>query len=165
MVCQRKITGTHCWILTARMFNICACYSFRKKLSFVQRLCDLQKGRINVEREKNKKAKTHALTAAVTGEMLNLHLHQGRAYIRYVCIELINHPMFKSDLVIRLACLDYAVLFTLPKDQAAGCYSHLFHSCCVRDCLAKELKIVHMDDLYIWSSCTLVQRWKIWSRF
>ena len=60
-------------------------------------------------------------------EMLNQHVDQGRAYNRYLCKVLINHPTFKSDLVVGLACFDYAVLFTKPKDQAAGCYSRLFH--------------------------------------
>ena len=45
-----------------------------------------------------------------------------------------------------LACFDYFFLFTMPKDQAAGCYSLLFHSFCVRGWLAKELKNIHMDD-------------------
>ena len=63
-----------------------------------------------------------------------------------MCKELINHPTFKSDLVVGLACFDYAVLFTMPKDQAAGCYSRLFYSFCVRGWLAKELQNIHMDD-------------------
>ena len=78
--------------------------------------------------------------------IFNPKVDQGRAYIRYVCKELINHPTFKSDLVVGLACFDYAVLFTMPKDQAAGCYSRLFHSFCVRGWLARELKDLYMDD-------------------
>ena len=78
--------------------------------------------------------------------MFKAHVDQGRAYIRYACKELINHPTFKSDLVVGLACFDYAVLFTLPKNQAAGCYSRLFHSFCVGGWLAKEIKNIHMDD-------------------
>ena len=34
----------------------------------------------------------------------------------------------------------------MPKDQAAGCYSRLFHSFWVRGWLARELKNLHMDD-------------------
>ena len=86
------------------------------------------KGRINVEREKNKKVRTNVVASTVMGEMFNPHLDQWRAYIRYVCKVLINHPTFKSDLVVGLACFDYAVLFTMPKGQAAGCYSRFFHS-------------------------------------
>ena len=104
------------------------------------------KGRISVEREKNKKLRTDVVAGTVMGEMFNPQVDQWRAYIRYVCKELINHPTFKSDLVVGLACFDYAVLFTMPKDQAARCYSHLFHSFCVRGWLAKELKNIHMDD-------------------
>ena len=90
--------------------------------------------------------RTDVVAVTVMGEMFNPHVDQGRAYIRYVCKELINHPTFKSDLVVGLACFDHAVLFTMPKDQAAGCYLRLFHSFCVRGWLAKELKNVHMDD-------------------
>ena len=104
------------------------------------------KGRINVEREKSKKAKTDVIAGAVMGEMFNPHVDQGRAYVRYVCRELISHPTFKSDLVVGLACFDYSVLFTLSKDQAAECYSRLLHSFCVRGWLVKELRNIHMDD-------------------
>ena len=78
--------------------------------------------------------------------MFNLHVNQGRAYIRYVCAELLKHPTFKSDLVVGLACFDYCVLFTLPRGQAMDCYARLFHSFYVRGWLAKELKNVQMDD-------------------
>ena len=104
------------------------------------------KGRLIVKRHKNKKVRTDVDAGTVMGEMFNRHVDQGRAYIWYVCKELINHPTFKSDLVVGLACFDYAVLFTMPKDQAAGCYSRLFYSFCVRGWLAKELKIIYMDD-------------------
>ena len=80
------------------------------------------------------------------GDILNPHVNQGRAYIRYVCSEFLKHPTFKSDLVVDLACLDYFVLFTLPIGQAMDCYVRLFQSFCVRGWLAKELKNVQMDD-------------------
>ena len=99
-----------------------------------------------MEREKNKKVRIDVVACTVMGEMFNPHVDQGRAYIRYVCKELINHPTFKSDLVVGLACFDYVVLFTMPKRKAAGCYSRLIHSFCVRGWLAKELKNIHMDD-------------------
>ena len=105
-----------------------------------------EKGRINVEREKNKKMRTDVVAGAVMGEMFNPHVDQGRAYIRYVCKELINHPIFMSEWVVGLACFEYAVLFTMPKDQVAGCYSRFFYSFCSRGWLEKELKNIHMDD-------------------
>ena len=58
----------------------------------------------------------------------------------------LDHPTLKSDLVVGLASFDYAVLFTMPKDQVAGCYPRLFHSFGVREWLAKELKNINMDD-------------------
>ena len=119
---------------------------FMENTEFCTKAMRAAKGRINVEREKNKKVRTDVVASTLMREMFNPHVDQGRAYIRYVCKELINHPTFKSDLVVGLACFDYAVLFPMPKDQAAGCYSHLFHSFCVRGWLARELKNIHMDD-------------------
>ena len=117
-----------------------------EKTEFRTKAMRAAKGRINAEREKNKKVRTDVVAGTVMGEMFNPHVDQGRAYIRYVCKELINHPTFKSDLVVGLACFDYAVLFTMPKDQAAGCYLRLLHSFCVHGWLARELKNIHMDD-------------------
>ena len=57
-----------------------------------------------------------------------------------------RHPTFKSDLVIGLACLDYAVLFKLPKTVAVDCYQHLFQSFSSRGWFARELRNVHIDD-------------------
>ena len=119
---------------------------FMEKTEFRTKAMRAAKGRINVEREKNTKMRTDVVIGTVLGEMFNPHVDQGRAYIRYVCKKLINHPIFKSDLVVGLACFDYAVLIRMPKDQAAGCYSLLFHSFCVRGCLAEELENIHMDD-------------------
>ena len=99
---------------------------FIEKIEFRTKAMRAAKGRLNVEREKNKKVRTDVVAGTVMGEMFNPHVDQGRAYLRYVCKELINHPTFKSDLVVGLACFDYAVLFTMPKDQAAGCYSNCF---------------------------------------
>ena len=119
---------------------------FMEKTEFRTKAMRAAKGRINVEREKNKKVRTDVVAGRVMGEVFNPHVDQGRTYIRYVCKELINHPTFKSDLVVGLGCFDYAVLFTMPRDQAARCYSRLFHSFCVRGWLVKELKNIHMDD-------------------
>ena len=104
------------------------------------------KGRINVEKEKSKKSKTEVVASSVMGDMFNPYVNQGRAYIRYVCCEILKHPTFKSDLVVGLACFDYSVLFLLPRGQAMDCYARLFQSFCVRGWLPKELKNVHMDD-------------------
>ena len=60
--------------------------------------------------------------------------------------ELLTHPTFESDLVIRLACSIYAVLLKLPKAVAADCYQHVYQSFCSRGWVARELQNVHMDD-------------------
>ena len=121
-------------------FQLLSISQFMEKTEFCTKAMRAAKGRINVEREKSKKARTEVIAGAVMGEMFNPHVDQGRAHVRYVCKELISHPTFKSDLVVGLACFDYSVLFTLPRNQAAECFSRLFHSFCVRGCLAKELK-------------------------
>ena len=113
-----------------------------EKSEFRTKAMKAAKGRINFEREKHKKAKTDTSASAVMGDMFNRHFYRGTAYIRYVCVDLLKHPTFKSNLVVGLACFDYSVLFRLPKGQAMDCFARLFQSFCVRDWLAKELKNV-----------------------
>ena len=119
---------------------------FMEKTEFRTKAMRAAKGRINVEKEENKKSKTDVIASAVMRDMFNPHVNQGMAYIRYVCSELLKHPTFKSDLVVGIACFDYSVLFTLPSGQAMDCFARLFQCFCVRDWLANELKSVHMDD-------------------
>ena len=57
-----------------------------------------------------------------------------------------KHPTFKLDLVIGLACFDYAVLFKLPKTIAVDFYQHLFQSFSSRGWVARELRNVHTND-------------------
>ena len=77
-----------------------------EKTEFRTKAMRAAKGRINGEKEKNKKSKTDVIASAVMGDMFNPLVKQGRAYIRYVCSELLKHPTFKSDLVVGLACFD-----------------------------------------------------------
>ena len=119
---------------------------FMEKTEFRTKAMRAAKGRINVEKEKSKKSKTDVIASSVMRDMFNPHVNQGRAYVRYVCTELLKHPTFKSDLVMGMACFDYSVLFTLPRGQAMDCYARLFQSFSVRGWLAKELKNVYMDD-------------------
>ena len=74
---------------------------------------------INVEKEKDQNVRTDVLAATMMDEMFNPHVDQGRAYIRYVCKAVINHPTFKTNLVVGLVSFNYAVLITMSKDQAA----------------------------------------------
>ena len=87
-----------------------------EKTEFRTKAMRAAKGRTNGEGEKNKKVRADVVAGAVMGEMFNPYVDQGRAYIRYVCKELINHPTLKSDLVVGLACSEHAVLLTVPKD-------------------------------------------------
>ena len=99
---------------------------FMEKTEFRTKAMTAAKGSNNVKKEKSKKSKTDVIAGAVMGDMFNPHVNQGRAYIRYVCAELLKHPTFKSDLVLGLACFHYCVLFTLPRGQAMDCYARLF---------------------------------------
>ena len=83
---------------------------FMEKYDFRTKAMRAAKGRINLEKEKNKKLRTEVVAGAVMGEMFNPHVDRGRAFIRYVCKTLINHPILKSDVVVGLASFDYAVL-------------------------------------------------------
>ena len=106
---------------------------FMEKSEFRTKAMRAAKGRINVAKEKGRKSKTDVIASTVMGIIFNPHVNQGRAYIRYVCSELLKHPTFKSDLVVGLACFDYSVLITLTGGQAMDCYARLFQSICVRD--------------------------------
>ena len=65
-----------------------------------------EKGHIDVETEKRRKSKTDVVASAVMGDMFNPHVNHGRAYIRYVCAELLKQPTLKSNLLVGLACFD-----------------------------------------------------------
>ena len=100
----------------------------------------------DVERERGKCGKSDAVVKTVTGEALNPFIDLGRRYKKFVAREFLRHAMFKCDLVIGLACFDYAVLFKLPKTVAVDCYQHVFQSFSSRGWLARELQSVHVDD-------------------
>ena len=58
---------------------------FLEKTEFRTKAMKAAKGRINVEKEKNKKSKIDLTASAVIGDIFNPHVNQGRAYIHYVC--------------------------------------------------------------------------------
>ena len=103
--------------------------------------------KLNVEWERSKRQKpSEAVARYVIGAAFNPFIETGRSYVRYVAKELIKLPSFKSDLVMGMASFDYSTLFVLTRSQAIECYRHLFQSFSSRGWLARELKIVHMDD-------------------
>ena len=119
---------------------------FMQKTEIRAKVLKVARSKIDVERERGKNRKSDAVAKTVMGESFNPFFDQGRQYIKYVAKELMRHPTFKSDLVIGLACFDYAVLFKLPKTVAADCYQHLFQSFSSRGWVARELRNVHIDD-------------------
>ena len=94
---------------------------FMQKTEFRVKVLEVARSKIDVERDCGKKAKSDAVAKTVMGESFNPFIDQGRQYIKYVAKELLRHPTFKSDLVIGLACCDYAVMFKLPKN--VGCWT------------------------------------------
>ena len=119
---------------------------FMQKTEFRAKVLKVARSKIDVERERGKKSKPEAIAKPVMGESFNPFIDQGRQYIKYVAKELLRHSTFKSDLVIGLACFDYAVLFKLPKTVAVDCYQHVFQSFSSRGWVARELRNVHIDD-------------------
>ena len=119
---------------------------FMQKTEFRAKVLKVARSKIDVERERGKKGKSNVVAKTVMGESFNPFIDQGRQYIKYVAKELMKHPTFKSDLVIGLACFDYAVLFKLPKTVAVDCYQHLLQSFSSRGWVARELGNVHIDD-------------------
>ena len=121
--------------------------SFMEKTEFRAEAMRIAKSKIDVEREKSKRQRPSEVVArSVIGATFNPFIETGRSYIRYVSKELIKHPSFKSDLVMRMASFDYSTLFILPRPQAIECYRRLFQSFSSRGWLARELKNVHMDE-------------------
>ena len=134
-----------------RSFDFAVCEllgipEFMQKTEFRSKVLKVAKSKIDVERERGKKARSDTVAKTVMGELFNPFIDQGRQYIKYVAKELVKHPTFKSDLVIGLACFDYGVLFKLPKTVAVDCYQHLFQSFSSRGSVARELRYVHIDD-------------------
>ena len=137
----RPSSGQYCPVVT-KGFSCAAkyaiscivCYEglgipeFMQKTEFRSKVLKVAKSKIDVERERGKKAMSDTVTKTVMGESFNPFIDQGRQYIKYVAKELVKHPTFKSDLVIGLACFDYGVLLKLPKTVAVDCYQHLFQS-------------------------------------
>ena len=119
---------------------------FMQKTEFRSKVLKVAKSKIDVERERGKKARSDTVAKTVMGESFNPFIDQGRQYIKYVAKELVKHPTFKSHLLIGLACFDYGVLFKLPRTVAVDCYQHLFQSFSSRGWIARELWNVHIDD-------------------
>ena len=93
------------------------------------------KNRNNFDWENHIKAKTNTKASALMGELFNRHANQKRLGIRFVCIELLKHRAFKSDLLVGLAFLNF--LFNPPRWPAMDCYSRLFQMFCIRSWLTK----------------------------
>ena len=60
-----------------------------EKTEFRTRAMRAAKGHNNVEKENSKKSTTDVIASAVIGDMFNPHVNQGRAYIHYVCTEIL----------------------------------------------------------------------------
>ena len=84
------------WFIEAQLLSNS---QFMEKSEFRTKAMKDAKGRINVERDKHKKANTDTNASAVIGDIFNPHVNQRRAYIRYLCFDLLKHRTFKSDLL------------------------------------------------------------------
>ena len=115
----RRIVSRDClpaeWDLDALRFfdfavnELLGIPEFMQKREFRSKVLKVVKSKIDVDRERGKKARSDAVAKTVMGESFNPFIDQGRQYIKYVAKELVKHPAFKSDLVIGLACFDCGV--------------------------------------------------------
>ena len=119
---------------------------FMQKAEYWAKLLKVARSKIDVERERGKKAKSDVVAKTVMGGSFNPFIDPGRQFIKYGAKELLRHPTFKSDLVIGFACFDYPVLFKLPETVAVDYYQHLFQIFSSRGWVARELRNVHIDD-------------------
>ena len=71
---------------------------------------------------------SEVVARSVIGAIFIPVVDSGQTYIHYVAKELMKQPSLKSDLVKRMACFEYLTLFVLARQQAIGCYRHLFRS-------------------------------------
>ena len=82
--------------------------SFIEKTEFREKAMRVAKSKIDVERKKSKRQKSsEAAERSVIGAAFNPFIHTGRTYIRYVAEELIEHPSFKSALVLGMTSFEY----------------------------------------------------------
>ena len=117
---------------------------FMRKTEFRSKVLKVAKSKIDVERERGKKARSDSVAKTVMGESFNPFVDQGRQYVKYVAKELVKHPTFKSDLVIGLACFDYGVLFKLPKTVAVDCYQQHIDDYIE---FVDDVRYVYLDEL------------------
>ena len=87
---------------------------FLEKTEFWEKAMRVAKSKNVVEREKSKRQNpSEAVARSVIGATINPFKETGSSCFRYVANELINHPSFKSDLVMGKASFDYSTLFVL----------------------------------------------------
>ena len=87
-------------------------------------------------------------------ESYNPFLDACREFLKRVCEGLLQHPAWKSDLVVGPACFEYSGLFELSKSQCAECFKQLFESFSDRNWIAvgdrgrlKDCYTEFVDDL------------------
>ena len=114
---------------------------FMQKPEFWARALKVARMKIDVERDRGKKAKSDANAKTEMGESFTHFPDQGRQYIKHVAKELLRHRTFKPDLVIGLACFDYAMLFKLPETVAVDCYQYVYQSFSSRGWVAQSCEM------------------------
>ena len=107
----------------------------------------LAKTTVDVKRKRSKrKGGGHAVTSLVQDELLYPFLESAWNYLQFVCDGVFVNAMWKSDLVEGLGCFYYAVIFHLPKDQAAACFRSFLQGFSVRGWVLKKLRSIHNEE-------------------
>ena len=72
-----------------------------------------------LKKKVKQKVVAHAMTYAVIDYSFYHFLESARIYLKFICDRFLGHSTRSSKLLKGRACLDFAVIFHLPKEQAA----------------------------------------------
>ena len=119
---------------------------FMQRTELWAKALKVAKCRVDVERERGKKAKSDVVARNVTGGLLNPFLTRGDNILVSLQKSCWSIPVSSRTLLSAGPVLIDGVLFVLPKTPAVDSYRHIFQSFSSRGCLARELRLVHLDD-------------------
>ena len=121
---------------------------FMVKTTVKDRALTVVKAQIDVEKSRKKSGGSRKAATFVIVEEYTPFNEACREFIRQLCLDMLSHITFNSDLVVGLASFDYDVLFTLPKSQSLDCFKLLFKSSGDRKWKSKDLRST-FEDCYI----------------
>ena len=127
---------------------------FMVKVSFEDSVLTVVERQVDVERSQKKTVGSRGVAATLVSETYTHFVDACRVFIRQMCLGLLLHDTWKSDLVIGFARFDSAVLFCLPKSQSLDRFKQLFKSFGDRGWDNKDMRS-RFKDCYmsLWTTC------------